>query len=528
VREELVEARPGFVFTDRPTRILHRRQRTIVTVYCLWVSQRRAHLTQLTMPDARAILQHIAIRAMIDYGLEPELAPEALEETRRLRAAPVNGLRDLRGLLWSSIDNDESRDLDQLEVTVEEKGGVRLLVAVADVDSLVPKGSALDDHARVNTTSVYTTARIFPMLPEALSTDRTSLNEEEDRPALVVDMRVADDGGVTGDVYRAAVRNHAKLTYPAVAAWLDGDGPAPSAIGRNPDLERQLRAQDRLASLLRARREQDGALDFDRAEIKPVMADGTVKELEVETSNRARDIIESLMIAANGVTARFLTAHGCASIRRIVRSPKRWPRIVEVAATRGTPLPETPDVRALEAFLKGQRQADPEGFPDLSLSVLKLLGRGEYVADGPGGGEEGHFALAQSNYTHSTAPNRRFPDLVTQRLVKAALDGARAPYSLAELTPLAEHCTKQEDAATKVERRVRKSAAALWLADRIGQEFDAVVTGASDKGTWVRLLRPPVEGKLERGVEGLDVGDRLRVRLVRTDAERGFVDFVRV
>jgi VacB/RNase II family 3'-5' exoribonuclease len=480
------------------------------------------------MPDARAILQHIAVRAMIDYGLEPELAPRAVEETRRLRDAPVDGLRDLRSLPWSSIDNDESKDLDQLEVTIEESGGVRLLVAVADVDALVPKGSALDDHARINTTSVYTTARIFPMLPEALSTDRTSLNETEDRPALVIDMRVGNDGQVTGDVYRAAVRNQAKLTYAAVAAWLDGEGPPPAGLKHAPDLERQLRTQDRVASLLRARREQEGALDFDRAEVKPVLADGAVKELRVETANRARDIIESFMIAANGVTARFLTSHGWASIRRVVRAPKRWPRIVEIAASYGTTLPETPDAPALEEFLETRRAAAPETFGDLSLSVLKLLGRGEYVADGPGGVEEGHFALAQSNYTHSTAPNRRFPDLVTQRLIKAALEGARAPYSLAELTPLAEHCTRQEDAAAKVERRVRKSAAALWLADRIGQEFDAVVTGASDKGTWVRLDRPPVEGKLERGFEGLDVGDRLKVRLVKTDAERGFVDFVRV
>lgn len=480
------------------------------------------------MPDARAILQHIAVRAMIDYGLEPELPPQALEETRRLRDAPVDGLRDLRRLPWSSIDNDESKDLDQLEVTIDDSDGVRLLVAVADVDALVTKGSALDDHARANTTSVYTTARIFPMLPETLSTDRTSLNEDEDRPALVVDMRVGADGDVSGEVYRAAVRNHAKLTYPAVAAWLEGDGPAPSALGRMPDLEHQLRTQDRLASKLRARREQEGALDFDRAEIKPVMIDGAVKELQVETSNRARDIIESFMIAANGVTARFLTSHGWASIRRVVRAPQRWPRIVEIAAAHGTTLPEAPNALALEEFLKARRQAEPDVFGDLSLSVLKLLGRGEYIADGPGGEEEAHFALAQSNYTHSTAPNRRFPDLVTQRLVKAALGNVRAPYSLAELTPLAEHCTRQEDAANKVERRVRKSAAALWLADRVGQEFDAVVTGASEKGTWVRLFRPPVEGKLERGFEGLDVGDRLRVRLVKTDAERGFVDFVRV
>jgi len=484
------------------------------------------------MPDARAILQHIATRAMIDYGLQPELPADAQAEVRHLQDAPVAGLRDLRALPWSSIDNDDSKDLDQLEVAIEEHGTVRLLIAVADVDSLVAKGSALDDHARTNTTSVYTAARVFPMLPEALSNDRTSLNQSEDRPALVVDMAIADDGTVTkAEVYRAAVRNQARLTYSGVAAWLDGHGPAPEAMAAVEGLERQLRTQDRLAGYLRARREAEGALDFDRAEIKPVMGDGVVKDLQVDASNRARDMIESFMIAANGVTARFLSARGSASIRRVVRAPKRWPRIVEIAATHGTTLPADPDAGALEAFLRARRQAEPETFPDLSLSILKLLGRGEYVAEGPagpGGTESVHFALAETNYTHSTAPNRRFPDLVTQRLVKSAAESQPAPYTLAELTPLAEHCTKQEDAANKVERRVRKSAAALWLSDRIGQEFGAVVTGASEKGTWVRLDRPPVEGKLDRGFEGLDVGDRLRVRLVRTDAERGFVDFVRV
>jgi exoribonuclease-2 len=484
------------------------------------------------MPDARAILQHIAARAMIDYGLQPELPADAQAEVRDLRDAPVTGLRDLRALPWSSIDNDDSRDLDQLEVVIEEPGVVRLLIAVADVDSLVPKGSALDDHARVNTTSVYTAARVFPMLPEALSNDRTSLNQSEDRPALVVDMAIGNDGQVTrAEVYQAAVRNRARLTYSAVAAWLEGDGPAPAALAQVEGLEQQLRTQDRLAGYLRTRREAEGALDFDRAEIKPVMGDGVVKDLQVDASNRARDMIESFMIAANGVTARFLSARGSASIRRVVRAPKRWPRIVEIAAAHGTTLPADPDAGALETFLRAQREAQPDTFPDLSLSILKLLGRGEYVAEspsGPGGTGSVHFALAETNYTHSTAPNRRFPDLVTQRLVKSAAAGQPAPYSLAELTPLAEHCTKQEDAANKVERRVRKSAAALWLGDRIGQEFAAVVTGASEKGTWVRLDRPPVEGKLDRGYEGLDVGDRLRVRLVKTDAERGFVDFVRV
>ncbi len=480
------------------------------------------------MSDARAILQYIAARAMIDYGLEPELSAEAAAEVRRLGDAPVDGLRDLRHLPWSSIDNNESRDLDQLEVIVEETGSVRLLIAIADVDALVAKGSAVDDHARTNTTSVYTAARIFPMLPEPLSTDRTSLNAGQDRPALVVDMVVDDDGAITAsDVYQAAVRNHAKLAYAGVAEWLGGGAP-PHAVARTPEFERQLRTQAQIASRLRARRQEMGALDFDRTELEPVMDDGKVKELRARTQNLARDIIESFMVAANSVTARFLSAHGWATIRRVVKAPARWPRIVDIAATHGTTLPPEPDARALERFLEARREADPAGFADLSLSVLKLLGRGEYLAVGPGGDEGEHFALAESNYTHSTAPNRRFPDLITQRLVKAALETEGAPYSLSELGGLAAHCTKQEDAANKVERRVRKSAAALWLSDRIGEEFDAVVTGASAKGTWVRLARPPVEGKLERGAEGLDVGDRLRVRLVHTDAEKGFVDFARV
>jgi ribonuclease R len=477
--------------------------------------------------DQRSTLRAIARRAMIEHGLEPELPPGARVELSRMGDAPFDGLRDLRHLPWSSIDNDESRDLDQLEVCLDD-GPARLLVAIADVDSLVEKDSALDAHAQRNTTSVYTPAQIFPMLPEELSTDRTSLNQSEDRPAFVVDLTVSDGGVVTAsEVYRAVVRNHAKLSYRAVAAWLDGDGPAPSALARVPGLEAQLRLQDRIAAALGARREDEGALDFDRTELKPVMDGAHVRELRTEGSNRAREIIESFMVTANGATARFLSAHGFPSIRRVVRSPDRWGRIVDLAAGHGETLPGSPDVRALERFLKARRAAAPGDFADLSLSVIKLLGRGEYVADGPSSTVE-HFALAVSNYTHSTAPNRRFPDLVTQRLVKAALAGDPPPYSLAELTTLAEHCTRQEDAANKVERMVRKAASALWLSDRIGEEFEAVVTGASRKGTWVRLCRPPIEGKLDRGFEGLDVGDRLRVRLASTDVERGFIDFVRI
>jgi Exoribonuclease R len=355
------------------------------------------------------------------------------------------------------------------------------------------------------------------------------LNEDEDRPALVVDLTLADDGAPgASDVYRALVRNHARLTYNGVAAWLDGQGPAPDRVGAVPGLEAQVRRQDRLAGLLRERRQQEGALDFDRTEVKPVLAGGEVTELRTDAPNRARDIIENFMVTANGVSARFLSSCGFAALRRVVRAPERWARIVDLAGRRGTQLPAAPDATALERFLVQQRTAAPDDFGDLSLSIIKLLGRGEYVAEGPSDQSAQHFALAVSNYTHSTAPNRRFPDLVTQRLLKAAIAQGAAPYTLTELSAIAAHCTKQEDAANKVERLVRKAAAALWMSNRVGEEFDAVVTGASPKGTWVRLGRPPVEGKLESGTQGLDVGDRLRVRLIGTDPDRGFIDFARV
>ncbi len=479
--------------------------------------------------DHAARLQAIARRAMVQYGLEPEWPPQAIAELERLRQPGVTGLRDLRELPWSSIDNDESRDLDQLEVCVENGGRPRLLVAIADVDALVPPESAIDRHARANTTSVYTPARIFAMLPPRLSTDLTSLNEGQDRAAVVVDMAIGEDGVVTAsEIYRGLVRNHAKLTYDGVGAWLGNGGPRPSKVGGVPGLEAQIALQDRLAGLLRARRQMDGALDFDRTELKPVLTGGEVSELRAERPNRARDLIESVMVAANGASARFLAERQVPSVRRVVRSPDRWPRIVELAGRHGVALPAAPDARALEAFLRGRRSASPAEFGDLSLSVVKLLGRGEYVAEGPGDGASGHFALAVSNYTHSTAPNRRYPDLITQRLLKAAIEGRASPYSLAELTPLAAHCTRQEDAANKVERLVKKAAAALWMSGRVGDAFDGVVTGASAKGTWVRLNAPPVEGKLEQGAEGLDVGDRVSVRLVSTDPERGFIDFARV
>jgi exoribonuclease-2 len=480
------------------------------------------------MTSHRRILEAIAERAMREHGLDPTFPPGALAESRRASAAASDGVRDLRELPWSSIDNDESRDLDQLEVC---DGDDRLLVAIADVDALVPRGSVVDEHARLNTTSVYTAARVFPMLPETLSTDRTSLNEGEDRLAIVVQMQIDHDGAVAGaDVFRALVRNRAKLAYEAVAAWLDGAGPVPDALDGQALLQAQVRQQDDIAGRLRQLRQARGALDFDRAETRPVMDGDAVSGLREQRANRARDLIEDFMIAANTATADFLASRRMPSIRRVVRTPARWPRIVGLAAGLGYRLPDEPDAAALEAFMIARRREAPDSWPELSLSLIKLLGRGEYVvADATESGTPAsdHFALAASRYTHSTAPNRRYPDLVTQRLLKSAFSGGTIAYTRDQLGELAGHCTRQEDAANKVERQVQKAAAALWLSNRVGETFDGIVTGASAKGTWVRVLKPPVEGKVERGFAGLDVGDKVRVRLIGTNPERGFIDFER-
>lgn len=480
----------------------------------------------------RATLRRIARRAMLERGLLPDFSQDALAELSAIRApaAGDGGVRDLRSFPWASIDNDDSRDLDQLTVAEKLPGGfVRVLVAIADVDALVGKGSAIDGHARTNTTSVYTAAEIFPMLPERLSTDLTSLADREDRLAVVIEMTVAADGSLTAsDVYRAAVRNCAKLAYNSVAAWLDGQGPMPAPVASVPGLDANLRLQVEVARKLKALRHEHGALDLQTLEARPIFDVDEIRDLEVEEKNRARELIEDLMIAANGVTARFLEARRLPSLRRVVRSPRRWDRIVEVAAHLGEALPPQPDPRALAGFLARRRVADLLRFPDLSLTVVKLLGAGEYVVEMPGQAAPGHFGLAVRDYTHATAPNRRFPDLLTQRLLKAALAGDAVPYTEDELAELAGHCTLQEDAANKVERQVAKSAAAMLLASKVGQRFDAIVTGASPKGTWVRVLRPPVEGKLVTGFEGLDVGHRLRVELAATDVERGFIDFKRV
>lgn len=481
----------------------------------------------------RAVLQDIAHRAMLARGLLPDFSTQALAELGKITSpATMTGspARDMTSLLWASIDNDDSRDLDQLTVAEAMSGGaVKILVAVSDVDALVENGSAIDEHAHHNTTSVYTAAQIFPMLPENLSTNLTSLNLNENRLAVVVEMVIGADGVLQdSDIYRARVCNHAQLAYNSVAAWLDGNGAAPEAVSAVRGLAENLRMQDIAAQKMKNLRHVHGALSLETIEARPVFEGDSIRDLQAEEKNRAKDIIEDFMIAANGVTARYLVSRNFPSIRRVVRTPKRWDRIVEIAGEHKFTLPVNPDSKALDEFLVKEKAADPLRFPDLSLVVIKLLGAGEYIAELPGTAAPGHFGLAVKDYTHSTAPNRRYTDLITQRLLKAAIDGKPLPYSKAALDVLAAHCTEEEDAANKVERQVGKSAAALLLESRIGEKFDAIVTGASPKGTYVRLLTVPVEGRVTEGGEGVDVGDRLRVQLISTNVERGFIDLRKV
>lgn len=483
-----------------------------------------------------ADLGDIARRALIERGFQPDFPAKAREEVRRIvhgfpenlekddGASARSYVQDLRELLWFSIDNADTRDLDQLSVAEGERDGdIRLRVAIADVSVLVHPDSAIDQRAYHNTTSIYTPAETFPMLPEELSEGLTSLHEGEDRLAVVVDMTVDDDGTVQDtEIYRAWVRNHQRLVYRVVGAWLEDESEMPRGwIGE------QLRLHDEATQRLRKHRHERGALRLETIEARPVFQNGVLTDLAEEEKDRAKELIEDVMIAANSVTAAFLEARGLPSLRRLVRSPKRWPRIVALAQEHGDDLPGEPDPAALNAFLERRRAADPQGFPELSLSVVKLLGSGEYTVDVPGRPSPGHFGLAADDYTHSTAPNRRYPDLIMQRLLKAALADRDSSYTVEELEEIARHCTEREDEANKVERVVRKSAAALLLKSRIGDSFNGVVTGASEKGTWVRIFRPSVEGRLERGFHGLDVGDKVRVRLDSVDVGRGFIDFVR-
>ena len=471
-----------------------------------------------------------AWQAMRDEGFAPELSPEAARELAALpKTSAESELRDLRSCLWSSIDNPDSRDLDQVEMAEQlPDGHIRVRVGIADVDSLVKAWTALDAHAARSTTSVYTGVVTFPMLPELLSTDRTSLNPDQDRMAVVVEMTVDTHGNVVqGDVLRALLHNYAKLDYETVGAWLEGKAPIPERVAATPGLEEQLRLQQEASGRLARRRRQEGALELETLEARPVLdARGQVTGLEVPSKNRAHALIENFMVAANTAIAGFLSERGIPALQRVVRSPERWARIVALAQELGGWLPEAASSKALSAFLIRRRQADPLRFPDLSLATIKLLGPGEYALACPGE-HLGHFGLAAPIYTHSTAPNRRYADLITQRLLKATLSGEALPYNRSDLDLLARHCTEREDASRKVERLMRKVAAAALLFERIGEAFEAVVTGANRKGTFVRVLTPPVEGRVVTGEAGMDVGDHVRVRLLATDPVQGFIDFAR-
>ena len=469
---------------------------------------------------------------MIDAGFVPDEPQPVLDELKAIASRtqstpPDNATRDLRALLWSSIDDRKSRDLDQVEHTESlPSGDVRLRVGIADVDALVHKDSKIDAHAAENATSVYTGVKTFPMLPEKLSTDMTSLVGNADRLSIVIEVVLSKDGTVkASDVYRATVHNYAKLSYEAVGNWLDENGEVPTAVASVPGMEAQIRLQLETSMRLHELRKQNGALELQTIQVTPVLNNtGQVTDLATTERNRARDIIENFMIAANVAMAQFLETKGVTSLRRVVRTPEQWPRIVEIARGLGERLPDTPDSRALAGFLARRKVADPEHFADLSLATVKLLGPGEYVVQSPASPGEGHFGLAVNDYTHATAPNRRFADLVTQRLVKAVLANTPEPYTEQELGAIAAHCTEREDAARKVERKMRKVAAAVLLQGRIGQEFDAIVTGVTSKGTYARLINPPVDGRVMRGERGLRVGDKVRLKLLSTDPGRGFID----
>jgi exoribonuclease-2 len=483
------------------------------------------------MSNAPFDLKARAHQAMLDAGFHPDFSNDISRETQTLRDAPPKNAaaRDLRPLLWSSIDNDSSRDLDQVEFAEKlPDGSTRLLVGIADVDASVPKSCATDQHAATETTSVYTGVATFPMLPDALSTDLTSLRDAQDRLSIVIEMRILDSGEVKShDVYPAWLHNRAKLAYSSTGAWLEGRGPIPPAIAAVPGMEAQLRLQLETSGHLRALRIKQGALTFGSIEGTPVVQNGEVKDLAFNRHTVADDIIESFMVAANVAMAQLLRERGSLAIRRVVRTPKRWDGIQLIAAKFGVKLPDAPDPRALSDFLAQRQAADPAHFPDLSLSVVKLLGPGEYIVETPGAEHEGHFGLAVQDYTHSTAPNRRYADLVTQRLLKATCTNVPGPYSEAELRAIAAHCTEREDAAKKVERLMRKVAAACLLNQHIGEVFDGIVTGASPKGTYVRLLKKPAEGRVLRGAQGLNVGDTVKVKLTSVNIAQGFIDFER-
>jgi len=477
-------------------------------------------------------LQAAAKQIMLEHGFEPEFPAAASAQLAQLKQNPpgvtASGeIHDLRNLLWSSIDNDTSRDLDQIEVAAPvANGDVKVMIGIADVDAFVPKQSPIDQHAACETTTVYTGVRNFPMLPEELSTGITSLLENQDRLSVVYEFVVDSAGGVKSpSLYRAVVRNKAQLQYNSVGGWLEGTTTPPAKVAVSYELQQQLKLQDEVAQRLRKQRQQNGALNLDTDEVHPLIVNDQVVDVVKQQRNRATDLIEDFMVAANGVVARFL--ENVSSLRRIVRTPKRWDRIVQLAATKGEKLPAQPDSKALNDFLLRRKAADPDHFADVSLGVIKLIGPGEYVLERAGEVAPGHFGLAVQDYTHSTAPNRRFADIVTQRLIKGMLAGQTNPYSDDELTAIASNCTEKEDAARKVEREMAKRLAAVAMQHRIGEVFDALVTGVTPQGTFVRVLQPHIEGLLAQGQQGLDVGDRVRAKLIRTDPQHGYIDFAR-
>jgi len=476
-------------------------------------------------------LQATAKQIMQEHGFNPDFPPQVAQQLASLKQPTQNSadgnLRDLRHLLWSSIDNDTSRDLDQIEAAEPATdGNVKIMIGIADVDAYVAKQTPIDQHAACETTTVYTGVRNFPMLPEELSTGVTSLLENQDRACIVIEFVVDSEGNLkSSDVYRALVSNKAQLQYNSVGAWLEGTAPAPPTVAGSSELQQQLKMQDTVAQKLKQQRYQHGALNLQTDEVHPLVLNNQVVDVVNQQKNRATELIEDFMVAANGVVARLL--ENVDSLRRIVRTPKRWDRIVQLAATKGEKLPAQPDSKALNDFLLRRKAADPDHFADVSLAVIKLIGPGEYVLERAGESSQGHFGLAVQDYTHSTAPNRRFADVVTQRLIKALLVGQKNPYSTDELTAIASNCTLKEDAARKVEREMSKRLAAVAMQNRIGEVFDAIVTGKTDHGTFVRVMQPHIEGLLAQGQQGLDVGDRLRARLLRTDVQKGYIDFAR-
>jgi VacB/RNase II family 3'-5' exoribonuclease len=478
-------------------------------------------------------LQAAARKLMLENGFEPDFPPEVEQQLAAIgkqpaKFAPSAEIRDLRQLLWSSIDNDTSRDLDQIEVAEKlADGSIKVMVGIADVDAFVPQASPIDQHAGKETTTVYTGVRNFPMLPEQLSTGASSLLEGSDKLGVVIEFTVDVQGQAANhQLYRALVRNRAQLTYNAVGAWLEVRAAPPEKVAASPELQAQLKLQDEAAQALKNSRHRHGALDIETTEVHPVVLNEQVIDLVKQEKNHATELIEDFMIAANGAVAVMLGENKISSIRRVVKTPERWDRIVALAAQHGGRLPDQPDSKALNNFLSAQKAADPDHFADLSLAVIKLMGPGEYVLERAGEPSPGHFGLAVQNYTHSTAPNRRFADVVTQRLIKSLLSSNGSPYSDDDLSAIARNCTVKEDAARKVERAMSKRIAAVTMSSRIGQIFEAIVTGVTQHGTFVRVLKPHVEGLLVHG-QGVDVGDKLRVKLISTDAQRGYIDFAR-